>query len=235
VGVTATAFATVINTGISTACLVGISPGLTVPAEFFFHHTNPSTNQPVGTVRSIPPGFPQSFVIGFTPTAPFGPLDMPFVFAGTNTEPVPVLVGINTLLLSASLTPVPDVVAVAATFGNDGIVRIPGLPGPGTFAVATANLGTGDNIAVTADTGTTPLPVTALVCRTDPASGLCDAPPAPSVTVFIGAGATPTFSVFVSASTPIGLDAAANRVFVRFRDSNGIVRGATGVAVTTDP
>lgn len=233
-GITATAFATVINTGISTACLVGISPGLTVPAEFFFNHTHPSTNQPTGTFKSIRPGFAQPFVIGFTPTAPFGPLDMPFVFAGSNTDPVPVLVGINTLLLSASLTPVPDVVAVAATQGNDGIVRIPGPPGTGTFAVATTNLGAADTITVTADTGATPVPVVTLVCHTD-ATGACDAPPAPSVTLFVGAGATPTFGFFATASTAIPLDPAAHRIFVRYRDSTGVVRGATGVAVTTDP
>ncbi len=237
VGQVATAFVTIINAGFAGACQVSIAPGLAVPAGFFYQRTDPATNQPVGPINTpvnIPRGSAQTFVIGFTPTAPFGPLDMPFVFAGLNAFRVPALVGINTFLISASLTPVPDVVALATTPGNDGIVRIPGPPGTGVFAVATSNLGTGDTITITADTGATPLPVTILVCRTD-AGGFCEAPPAPSVTPFIGAGATPTFAFFVETGNAIALDPANHRIFVRFRGSDNIVRGATGVAVTTEP
>jgi hypothetical protein len=236
-GPEATAFATIINSGAATACRVGIAPGLAVPAGFFFQRTDPATNQPVGPVNapvSIAPGAAQTFVIGFSPTDAFGPVDMPFVFAGANTLPVPVLVGINTLLLSASLDPVPDVVALAVTPSNDGVVRIPGPAGTGVFAVATSNLGIGDTISVTADTGAAALPLTVLACRSDPATAQCADPPAPSLDVFIGAGETPTFSFFATAGGLIVLDPAANRIFVRFRASNGLVRGATGVAVTTE-
>jgi hypothetical protein len=41
--------------------------------------------------------------------------------------------------LSASATPVPDIVAL----GNDGIVNIPEANRNGVFAVATVNLGAG--------------------------------------------------------------------------------------------
>jgi hypothetical protein len=46
-------------------------------------------------------------------------------------------VGLNTVLLSASANPVPDIVALGATLSGDGIVNIPGVAGIGAFAVAT--------------------------------------------------------------------------------------------------
>ena len=84
-----------------------------------------------------------------------------------------------------SLAPVPDLVALAVTLTNDGIVDIPGTTGTGVFAVATANVGAGETITASADTGTTLLPVSIVVCQTDPASGGCLAPPAGSVTTAI--------------------------------------------------
>jgi threonine/homoserine/homoserine lactone efflux protein len=47
------------------------------------------------------------------------------------------------LLLSASISPGPDVVALSATAQNDGIVHVTGSPSQGAFAVATVNLGAG--------------------------------------------------------------------------------------------
>ncbi len=46
-----------------------------------------------------------------------------------------------------------DIVALAATLKNDGIVDIPGPNGTGVFAVATVNVAVNDVITVTADTG----------------------------------------------------------------------------------
>jgi predicted RNA methylase len=64
------------------------------------------------------------------------------------------------LLLSASNASVPDIVAVAATApNNDGIVAIPGEAGTGFFAVASINLGAGETLGISADTGSASLPV----------------------------------------------------------------------------
>ena len=49
----------------------------------------------------------------------------------------------------------------------------------------------------------------------------------------IDAGQTPTFAVFGLAQGSIPFDPANNRVFVRYKDQNGVVRGATSVAVRT--
>jgi hypothetical protein len=148
---------------------------------------------------------------------------------GSNSGPAPTQVGVNSLLLSAEAG-VPDVVALVATLGGDGIVRVPGVGGSGAFSVATVNLGAGGPITVTVDTGAAILPVSVFVCQTD-AGGQCTAGPSPSVATTIGPGQTPTFAVFVVANAPLGFDPAIHRVFVRFRDAGGVVRGASSVAI----
>jgi hypothetical protein len=46
-------------------------------------------------------------------------------------------------------------------------------------------------------------------------------------------GSTPTFTVFATGGGFVGFNPAANRIFVRFTDAGGAVRGATSVAVRT--
>jgi hypothetical protein len=171
------------------------------------------------------------YVISITPSGAFGPTEVPFNFAGTNTAPVAVLIGINTLLMSASPNPVPDIVALGATTTNDGILHIPGVGGAGAFAVATSNVGIGDLITASVNTGAAVLPVALSICQTDPVTGVCISPIGPSVTVTINAGATPTFAIFATAGGAIALDPAANRIFVVFADSGTVIRGRTSVAL----
>jgi hypothetical protein len=185
---------------------------------------------------TIAPGAAQSFVLALTPSAVFAPVDLPITFDCANSSPAELFLGVNTLLISASSTPVPDVVALAATASNDGIVNIPGASGTGAFAVASVNLGVGSAITVAADTGSASLPVTLTLCETNPATGQCLQAPAGSVTTTIANGATPTFAIFVRGNaSAVAFNPAANRVFVRFREGSivGTVRGATGVAART--
>ena len=238
VGTPATAFATIINAGTSAAIGVCVSPITSIPAEFTFQTTNPQTNQVTGTPKTattIPAGQAQTYVIVSTPTAPFPPTDVALSFVGSNTLPAGTLVGVNTLLLTASSVLVPDIVALAATTTNDGIVNIPGPNGNAAFAVATVNVGASSSITVTADTGGVNLPVLLFVCQTNPANSTCVTPPTPaaSVTVQINTNATPTFGVFIAGLGVVPFNPANNRVFVRFRDPNGIIRGSTSVAVRT--
>src|SRR5262249_33994985 len=132
-----------------------------------------------------------------------------------------------------SRSPVPDIGALAATPNNNGIVDIPGPMGTGAFAVASVNVGAGASITTSADTGSVNLPVHLFVCRTDPATGNCLTPPATTVTTQIGRNATPAFAVLVQGTAGVPFDPANNRVFVRFKDSGGVTRGATSVAVRT--
>jgi T5SS/PEP-CTERM-associated repeat protein len=236
VGRTATAFVTLLNPGPVAANLVGIAPATVLAAEFRYQTTDPMTNALTGLVDvpvTIGAGQSQTFVIAITPTAPFEPTEVAFTFAGTDTAPVASLVGINTLLLSASSTPVPDIVALAATIANDGIVTIPGNDGTGAFSVATVNVGDGSQITAAPSFGGASLPAAAFICQTDPGTGVCLDTLAAQVSVQIDAGQTPTFAIFIRANGPIPLDPAANRVFVEFRDAGDVVRGKTSVAVQT--
>jgi len=150
-----------------------------------------------------------------------------------NTAQAPVMPGLNTVLLSASSNPVPDIVALGATPTGDGIVNIPGSLGANAFAVATVNVGSSGAITVVADTGAASLPVILFICESNPATGECLSAPAAGVTVSISGGATPTFTIFVNGNGIVPDDPARNRIFVRFRDAGGVTRGSTSVAVRT--
>ena len=171
-------------------------------------------------------------MIAFTPTAAFPPTDVALNFACANANPAPRVAGLNTILLSASTTPVPDVVALAAS-PVPGYVEIPGNTGTGVFVVATVNLGASASITVTGDTGSANLPVSIMVCQTNSTTGACMSPPTGNVVATIGNNATPTFGFFVTGSGNVIDQPAVNRVFARFTDAGGAVRGATSVAVRT--
>jgi hypothetical protein len=232
---TATVFATIINTAATTATSCSIAVAGSLPAAFVYQTTNSATNALTGTANTpvdIPGNGSQSFVLALTPIAAFAPVNAAFNFACTNTSPAPINIGLNTLLLSGSTTPVPDVVALAAS-GDPGIVDIAGANGTGAFAVATVNLGAGTTITASANTGIATLPVTLTICQTVPATGQCMAAPAASVTTKFQPNATPTFGIFATGSGSVSFDPANNRVFVQFADPSGTVRGETSVAVRT--
>jgi hypothetical protein len=141
--------------------------------------------------------------------------------------------GVNTLLLSASAAPVPDIVALAETASNDGVLHIPGSSAANAFAVATVNLGAPAVITATANTGAVSLPLALSICQTDPATGQCLGAAAASAATVINANATPTFAIFATATGSLPFLPSTNRIFVAFSDANGIVRGSTSVAVAT--
>ena len=234
VGDTVTAFATMINTGPGTATACAIAPVTSVPATFLYQTTDPATNALTGTPDTpvnIDERVAQSFVIAFTPSAPFIPTDVELSFSCTNTTPAPSISGLNTLLLSASATPVPDVIALAT---GTGTVDIPAATGVAAFAVATVNVGTLGTITASADTGSVVLPLTISICETDPATGVCISAVGPTVTTTIDAGATPTFALFLGSTGTIPFDPAVNRLRVLFTDAGQTVRGSTSVALMSD-
>ena len=99
--------------------------------------------------------------------------------------------------------------------------------------MATVNMGAPADITASVDTASAALPVSLSLCQTNPANGECMSAIAPSVATQIDANATPTFGIFVRGSGTIPFDPAGNRVFVRFKDSSGLTRGSTSVAVRT--
>ena len=236
IGTPATAFATMINAGPADAATCGIAPATGIPASFVFQTTDPVTNALTGTANTpanIAAGQAGTFVIALTPTAAFAPTNVAFTFTCANApSPAASIVGVDTLNLSGSATPVPDVVALAAS-ADPGYVDIPGVTGTGVFAVATVNLGIDATITATANIGMANLPVTLTLCQTAPTGVICLAPPAATVTADIQPHTTPAFGVFVAGSGFVADMPAVNRVFVTFTDSNGVLRGETSVAVRT--
>jgi hypothetical protein len=234
-GAKLTAFVSVINASPATAFKVGIELVTSVPVLFAYQTAN-ALNVPVGSPNTpvdIAPGGTQTYIISVTPTAAFPPTELVLAFTGTKTS-VASVVGVNTLLVSASVTPIPDLVALVATLGNNGIVDIPTSSGIGVFTLATVNLGSGDLITVTADTGAAVVPLSVLVCQTNLA-GACLQPATASVTTQINAGATPTFGLFPVSIGTIILDPGSTRIFVRLTDSTGAVRGGSSVAPRSVP
>ena len=249
VGTPASAFATIINQGPGTASGCGIFPVQDVPAAFGYQTTDAATNQPTGTPNTpanVPPAASQSFVFALTSSAAIAPLDEQFTFVCANADPAPIVIGLDTLLFSASALPVPDIIALAATATGDGIANLQPAPlGPtglaapaagfvGAFAVATVNVGAvGDLVTVSANTGSASLPLGFALCQTAPGTGACASAVGSTVTIQVAPNDTPTFAIFVSASDSIAFDPAASRIFVVFRGSDDVVRGSTSVAVRT--
>ena len=243
VGTTATALATIINAGAVTATSCGIALLSNIPANFSYHATDPVTNALIGTPNTpvdIAAGGIQTYVFSLTPNASIAPIEIEFNFNCSNTNPATTIIGVNTLQLTASVAPVPDIIAVAAgTKGYmPGSVVLPySVPRQGAFVAATTNLGASASITVSADTGNAMLPTTITICESDPATGACLAAPTSAVTLTIDTKGTPTFNIFVEdkgVPDPSGrglFDPAVYRIYLRFRDLAGIIRGSTSVAV----
>jgi len=239
VGATATAFATLINAGSVTAQACAPRLPDTLSAEFFYQTSDAASNDLTGQPNlavDIPAGASQSFVFGITPTDELAATEVALQFQCANATDATSFVGLNTLLLSASFTPVPDLIALVATTSNNGVMELSN--NSGFFTAATINVGSASTITVSADTGEATLPMTLSLCQTDPVTSVCINPTVPAsqpVIVDIAEGDSPTFAVFASATESIALDPANSRVFLRFNDELGEVRGATSVGVQSLP
>ncbi len=234
-GTPATVFATLLNTS-STAlanCRIAL-PGAAAGVTLSYQTTNPATNAPTGQPNqpvAIPAKGSQSFVLSMTAGAAASLPAQGIVYACDGISNVVPIAGVNTLDLAFAASPVADLVALSATASKDGVLRLSG--GSGAFAVAADNVGAAGALTVTADLGGAALPVALSLCQTDSTTGQCLAPAAPSVAVSLAAGATPTFSVFATATAAVPFAPAASRIFLRFTDAAGQPHGATSVAVTT--
>jgi hypothetical protein len=232
IGETATAFASVINSGKATAtgCSIALPGG--GPGTISYQITN-AANALIGnpnTPVNIAPGGTQGFVFGITPRQAMAATEIPLVFDCTNTAPAASNPGLNTFILSAAANAPPDLLAVGATPSGDGVVRLPSRDGTGFFATAAVNIGSAGAVTVSADDRGRGLPLTLRVCETTPAGEwiVCGS----SLTRSVGADQTAYYTVFATATgQPIAFDPANNRLFLRFT-SNGMTVGATNVAVT---
>ena len=247
IGDTATAFATIINIGSTSvaACGVGLPSG--VNAEFAYQRTDPATNQPLG-LPDVPvdlgPGESQSFVFAITPRSELPAQHVRLVFQCENGAIASSLPGLNTLLLSASPTRVPDVIGISRTLTNDGVLVVPEDGDFGFFAASTVNVGEGATLEVTSGPSFN-LDGAIILCETDSSSGSCLTPPTGRFETTVSTNQTKTFSVFVRSNSLIPLDPANNRINLEFRQLNCTgsdpspctdyeIRGSTSAAITTD-
>lgn len=235
---TATVFASMINTSSSPLenCSVSLPARAPGGLTMSYQTTDPATNALTGTpnMPTIIPGNNglATFLLAFRdPTLQLGDL-VNLNFACDGAAPAIPIAGVNSLYLSfGAYASSADIIAIAATPSDDGIVKVP-EGGAAAFSVASTNVGSDQSFAVTVDTGTTILPITANICQTDRTTGQCIASPAPSVAMDFQAGATATFSVFLQSSAPIALAPSYARVFVRFGSVTATAPlGATSVAV----
>ena len=237
VGTVVTAFATIINAGVSAASNCSIQLPAGVPATFLYQTTDPSTNTPTGTPNTpvtIPPGASRSFYFAITPTAAFTQ-DIPLNFICDNTDSAPSYPGLNTFMLSVGPS-LPDMLSVAVTNTNDGIMQIPtGSAGTGFFAAAAINIGAAGTVTFTpTDTPPGQFPrseqLSLTICQTN-ASGACFVTPGPSATVFVSNGQTVFFSVFATGQgTALPFIPGINRVFILATQGSTVV-GEADVAV----
>lgn len=237
-GQTVTVFASIANASnqLAVGCRIGLADDL--PITFSYHRTDPATNATVGAQNvpvDIPTGATQSFVIAFTPIMPIPATDLRLVYDCENGNPALFRPTLNSVRLAATETAQPDLVALSATMNNNGVVRVANRFSASAFAVATANVGAAGEITVRPDVGELEVSVDLFVCETDPVSGVCKQSPSAEVTVNAPALATTTFAVFVNADlSAVEFRPDINRVFVRFFDSAGEIRGSTSVALAID-
>ena len=242
VGDTATAFATIINSGQTEArnCGVTLTPGGEAAGTFAFQTTdaNNIANGTPNTPVNIAGGGAQSFVFAFTPSAPYSGGDLPLVFDCDNTSPAAVTAGVNSFWMSASTVAGADIVAVSDTGSAVGLNTLPGVVETvdrqknGAFVVAISNVGAAANLTARPALSQTGITVTPRICQTNQTTGACLAPAAASVDFFIGANQTASFSVFVEDGLPVAFLPGANRISVRFEEG-GALRGSTSVAIRT--
>jgi len=241
VGTTATVFATMLNGGSSSVsgCDVALPASAPAGLSIAYQTTDPTTNALTGTpntpVSIAGNNGAQSFLLSFASSSAVTAQGLALDFGCSGSMPVTTIPGVNTVDLLFSSTPIPDIIALAATASGNGIVTVPqSTNGASAFAVASDNAGAAGSLTVSTDTGSATLPLSINLCQTDPSTGACMAAPTPTVTISDAAGATPTFSIFITASAPISLDPANSRIFLRFMDSGGVSHGSTSVAVDTN-
>jgi hypothetical protein len=239
VGALATGFGTLINTSSSTLVTCGMAIPSGVPVAFQFTAADAANHftAPPDVAVVVPPGAVQNFIFAIIPSAPINSQDIPLIFDCAGTTPAVNISGLNTFLLSASTEPAPDMVAIAATTTNDGIVNLPGDLGTHVFATATINIGAPGTVTATVDDNGRNLPLKVALCQADPSTGACINPPVPgpSAVIAVENNSVATFTAVVTGTGNVPFDPAINRLFMRFKTADGITRGATGVAVRTVP
>ncbi|PHS23606.1 MAG: hypothetical protein COA84_10810 [Robiginitomaculum sp.] len=242
VGTQATAFMTVFNLGTvqGNNCSISLSPGAFEGG--FTYQTTDVNNVASGspdTPINILPGVEnkQNFVFAISPSTVFSQQELGLQAncdEGTSSN---VIIGVNSFILSSAESIPLDMIVVGLTGSNDGFLSIPGAGQANVATLATSSIGGGGILTLSVDDNGKGLPLILFVCETDLAvhsDGACLATPVGSYQFNSANGENRTFTVFANATGDIPTDPANTRIFIRFKDANGVVRGATNFAIRTD-
>jgi hypothetical protein len=238
-GMTAAVFATVLNPSEVVAQGCWISPASPFSGRFEYRETDPGSNAVTGDPNAlfdIAAGGARSFVLSFTPHAgnEADSYELMLRFKCDNSDSTAYFPGVNTVLLSFGAEVTPDLVAVALTPSQDGILQLADAASANAFAVAVSNVGASGALTVRPSGQRAAGSLRLRVCETDPATGACLAPPDESVTRTFAADETASFAVFARGEgTSVPFAPASNRIQLIAEDADGTIRGATSVAVRT--
>jgi len=232
VGSPVTIYNTVINAGAYPASGVTLSMVNQPPGTFSYRQSNCSNNSLIGGINpsiTIASGAVACYVLTFTPSAPFAASNVHIRAQASNAAGTNLLLGINTWLLRATSSAGPDIIALTTTTDFHQIA----CSGTKAFAVASSNVGTATtgNISVTANTGSTVLPLSISISETNPSTGVIIGD---HILENIGAGENRTVVVFVTFHGCVSFDPANKRIFIEFRDASNNVVGSTSTAVSTN-
>jgi hypothetical protein len=236
---TISAFAAVsgLTSSVPISAAYTIGKGVATPA-FSLAPASYTSAQSVA-ITDITPGATIYYTINSTtPTTSSTKYTGPISVAATETlEAIAVATGYTNSAVATGVYTIgyPIETFVATPSGTD-VLTIP-VGGSAAFAVATENQSGQSYPSVTVKTSTgsnTTLPVQVTLCETNPSTGQCLVAPAATVTLSPFAnGATPTFSVFVTAMAAIA-SSPGNQVIVLFTNPGGTVLGSASVFVVTN-
>ncbi|CAK8988199.1 Uncharacterized protein SCF082_LOCUS1295 [Durusdinium trenchii] len=223
------------------ACRIFAPEG--APASFAYWELQGT--EPVGSVSprfDLRAGETRNFLLALTPTSETvaeGYTLLPQITCDNAT--LTPIEGISSVHLSIEAAPPPDLLSISATPTSDGVVNVPSLGNRiNIMAVSAINIGIGDGSASTdqatittsVDSGDVSLPISLEVCETGP-SGCITPRGLSTMTTIFEAGVAKTFTVFVRVdeTAEVPFSPANNRVFIRFRDANDVLRSVSSAAI----
>lgn len=238
VGQTVTVFSTMLNSGETELTNCSVALAGTDPYTVGYQRTD-AGNAPIGdanTPFSIPAGGSQSLVLSFTPTTAAAGDEVRLAYACDGAT-APIVPGVNTVFLTASVTAQPDIVPILATPSGDGVLRFATQGQVRAMSAAAINIGEAADIDVSASAPFLPNLVGLQVCETDPTTGVCLAPRAASVRVNFAQNQTRTFAVFADANDNAGIPnlPAVSRIYLLFNGVPSATDGINGPAALFPP